>query len=86
LKKRSISIEGHRTSISLEDAFWHGLQHIARERAVSLQALIQEIDEARTAGLTDLPSENLSSAIRVMVLRYYQDAARSPDKPGSDQI
>ncbi|MEH6726533.1 MAG: ribbon-helix-helix domain-containing protein [Hyphomicrobiales bacterium] len=72
MKKHSISIEGHRTSISLEDAFWNGLQHIAREREVSLQSLIREIDEARVAGLTDLPSENLSSAIRVMVLRYYQ--------------
>jgi len=77
LKKHSISIEGHRTSISLEDAFWNGLQHIARERDVSLQSLIREIDEARTAGLTDLPSENLSSAIRVMVLRYYQQESGS---------
>lgn len=39
---------------------------------MSLQALIREVDEARTAGLTDLPSENLSSAVRVMVLRHYQ--------------
>lgn len=77
MKKHSISIEGHRTSISLEDAFWNGLQHIARERDVSLQSLIREIDEARTAGLTDLPSENLSSAIRVMVLRYYQQESSS---------
>lgn len=77
MKKHSISIEGHRTSISLEDAFWNGLQHIARERDVSLQSLIREIDEARTAGLTDLPSENLSSAIRVMVLRYYQQESGS---------
>ncbi|MCR9237429.1 MAG: ribbon-helix-helix domain-containing protein [Alphaproteobacteria bacterium] len=77
MKKHSISIEGHRTSISLEDAFWNGLQHIARQRDVSLQSLIREIDEARTAGLTDLPSENLSSAIRVMVLRYYQQESGS---------
>ncbi len=70
--KRSITIEGHRTSISLEDAFWQGLQEIAQERHLSLQALIQEIDVARTEGLTDLPTENLSSAIRVMVLRHYQ--------------
>tara|TARA_R110000868_G_scaffold11981_26_gene58181 strand:- start:2231 stop:2461 length:231 start_codon:yes stop_codon:yes gene_type:complete len=76
LKKHSISIEGHRTSISLEDAFWTGLQDIARAREVSLQSLIREVDEARTAGLTDLPSENLSSAIRVMVLRHYQQQGR----------
>ena len=76
MKKHSISIEGHRTSISLEDAFWTGLQDIARAREVSLQSLIREVDEARTAGLTDLPSENLSSAIRVMVLRYYQQQGR----------
>ncbi|PCJ95056.1 MAG: aryl-sulfate sulfotransferase [Hyphomicrobiales bacterium] len=71
--KRSITIEGHRTSISLEDAFWQGLQEIAKERDLSLQALIREIDVARTVGLTDLPTENLSSAIRVMVLRHYQN-------------
>mgnify|MGYP003678045285 len=76
MKKHSISIEGHRTSISLEDAFWTGLQDIARAREVSLQSLIREVDEARTAGLTDLPSENLSSAIRVMVLRHYQQQGR----------
>nr|WP_306265312.1 ribbon-helix-helix domain-containing protein [Pararhizobium sp. IMCC3301] len=76
MKKHSISIEGHRTSISLEDAFWTGLQEIARLRDISLQALIREVDEARTAGLTDLPSENLSSAIRVMVLRHYQQQGR----------
>ncbi len=75
MRKHSISIEGHRTSISLEDAFWNGLQEIARERQISMQSLIREVDEARTAGLTDLPSENLSSAIRVMVLRYYQQGS-----------
>ncbi|MFK8034035.1 MAG: ribbon-helix-helix domain-containing protein [Hyphomicrobiales bacterium] len=72
MKKRSVSIEGHRTSISLEDAFWQSLNDIAEERNISLQALIREVDVARTAGLTDLPSENLSSAVRVMVLRHYQ--------------
>ncbi|MEP0519796.1 MAG: ribbon-helix-helix domain-containing protein [Hyphomicrobiales bacterium] len=72
MKKRSVSIDGHRTSISLEDAFWQSLNDIANERDISLQALIREVDDARTAGLTDSPSENLSSAVRVMVLRHYQ--------------
>jgi predicted DNA-binding ribbon-helix-helix protein len=60
LKKRSVSIAGHRTSISLEDAFWSALQRIARRRGLTLAALVSEIDSARTG--------NLSSALRVYVL------------------
>lgn len=60
LKKRSVSITGHRTSISLEDAFWSALQRIARRRGLTLAALVSEIDSARTG--------NLSSALRVYVL------------------
>jgi predicted DNA-binding ribbon-helix-helix protein len=59
--KRSLSIAGHRTSISLEEPFWDALRAIAAERGVSLQALVGEID-SRRAG------QNLSSAIRVFVL------------------
>lgn len=72
MKKRSISIDGHRTSISLEDDFWDALQEIAQARGLSIQALIAHIEQERTAGGTDLPSENLSGAVRVMILRYYR--------------
>ncbi len=59
--KRSVAIAGHRTSVSLEPPFWDALTQIARERGVSVQAYIAEIDGQRGAS-------NLSSAIRVHVL------------------
>ncbi|HEY1780605.1 MAG TPA: ribbon-helix-helix domain-containing protein [Roseiarcus sp.] len=59
--KRSLVIAGHRTSISLEDAFWRRLRHIAAERGLSLNRLAAMIDAARGGA-------NLSSAIRVFVL------------------
>ena len=65
--KRSISIAGHRTSISLEEPFWAALREIAAARGVSVQALVGEIDAGRGR-------QNLSSAIRVYVL----DAVRRP--------
>ncbi len=60
LRKRSVVIAGHKTSVSLEDGFWEALKDIAAERGVSVNALVAEIDGARTG--------NLSSAIRVHVL------------------
>ncbi|SKA13456.1 ribbon-helix-helix domain-containing protein [Consotaella salsifontis] len=60
--KRSVTIRGHRTSISIEDAFWLRLRRLAEERAVPLAALVAEIDKARP------PTTNLSSAIRLFVL------------------
>jgi predicted DNA-binding ribbon-helix-helix protein len=62
LVKRSLTIAGHRTSISLEDAFWRQLQVLALRRELSPSALISEIDSSRGAA-------NLSSAIRVYVLQ-----------------
>jgi predicted DNA-binding ribbon-helix-helix protein len=59
--KRSLVIAGHRTSISLEDAFWRGLQDLARQRSQSINALVAEIDAGRGQA-------NLSSAIRLFVL------------------
>ena len=59
--KRSLAIAGHRTSISLEEAFWQGLRQVAQHRNLSIAALVAEIDAARGAA-------NLSSAIRVFVL------------------
>ncbi|MBC7908795.1 MAG: ribbon-helix-helix domain-containing protein [Rhodospirillaceae bacterium] len=60
LKKRSIIIAGHATSVSLEPEFWDALKEIAEERALSLNQLVAEIDQGRAG--------NLSSAIRVFVL------------------
>ena len=66
--KRSLTVAGHRTSISLEDAFWIGLRDIATARAVTVAGLVAEIDRARGAA-------NLSSAIRVFVLDHFRDGA-----------
>ena len=60
LRKRSVTIAGHRTSVSLEAPFWSALKQTAVERGISLNALIGEIDRGRAG--------NLSSAIRVFVL------------------
>jgi len=62
LKKRSVMIAGHRTSVSLESAFWDALREIAETQERSVQALIGAIDAERG-------DQNLSSAIRVFVLR-----------------
>jgi predicted DNA-binding ribbon-helix-helix protein len=66
LKKHSVSIAGHRTSVTLEAAFWAALTAIARQRETTVAGLIAEIDDARAA---DPASPNLSSAIRVFVLK-----------------
>jgi predicted DNA-binding ribbon-helix-helix protein len=64
MRKRSVTIDGHRTSVSLEDAFWAELSAIAEARGLSLNALVAEIDRLRVAQNTG----NLSSALRVHVL------------------
>ena len=63
--KRSIVIAGHKTSVSLEDAFWKGLKEIASERDITLSEMVAAIDSGRPAG-------NLSSAIRLFVLDHYR--------------
>ena len=72
--KRSIVVGGHKTSVSLEEAFWSGMKEISRERAMTLSELVGEIDTARQQG-------NLSSAIRLFVLDYFRSRAlaASPD-------
>jgi predicted DNA-binding ribbon-helix-helix protein len=62
MHKRSITIEGHRTSVALEDEFWRELSAIAEERRLSLSALIAEIDRDKAE------PGNLSSALRLHVL------------------
>ena len=65
LEKHSVAIAGHRTSITLESAFWRALKSIAKDRNQSISDLVAEIDRAR--GEMD-PPPNLSSALRVFVL------------------
>jgi len=65
LKKHSILVAGHRTSLSIETAFWDQLKAIAGRRAISLNKLIEEIDRTR---VRDARPSNLSSALRVFVL------------------
>ena len=79
--KRSIVIAGHKTSVSLEDAFWKGLKEIAGNREMTLSDMVASIDTDRRHG-------NLSSAIRLFVLDHYrmqtgeeravQEASREP--------
>jgi predicted DNA-binding ribbon-helix-helix protein len=66
--KRSIVIAGHKTSVSLEDAFWKGLKDIANERGMTLSEMVATIDSERRHG-------NLSSAIRLHVLDHYRSLA-----------
>ena len=66
--KRSIVITGHKTSVSLEDAFWSGLKDIAVSRDMTLSELVASIDHDRRQG-------NLSSAIRLFVLDHYRGQA-----------
>ncbi len=65
IKKRSVDIAGHRTSVSIEAEFWDALREIAARRGKSFNALIVEIDGARTG--------NLSSAIRLYVLKEFKN-------------
>lgn len=63
LEKHSLTLRGHRTSVTLEPEFWRAFKGIATERGIAINALAVEIDEGR--------STNLASAIRVFVLNHY---------------
>ncbi len=65
MKKRSLLIMGHATSISLEDEFWQTLKEIADKNSSSVQQVIESIDLTRTG--------NLSSAVRIYILNYLKD-------------
>ena len=73
--KRSIVVAGHKTSVSLEDAFWKCLKEIAAERHLTLSELVASIDTDRQHG-------NLSSAIRLFVLDHYR---RQPSAHDGEQ-
>jgi len=66
IEKRSVVIAGHKTSVSLEDAFWSALKEVAAQRDMTLSELVGAIDADREHG-------NLSSAIRLFVLDVYLD-------------
>ncbi|MCC7275129.1 MAG: ribbon-helix-helix domain-containing protein [Alphaproteobacteria bacterium] len=70
MRKHSVVIAGHRTSVSMETAFWEALRVIAEAEGRSVSALIADIDRKRTG--------NLSGAIRVFVLRRYQGVEAEP--------
>jgi len=74
--KRSIVVSGHKTSVTLEDAFWSGIKEIASGRNITLSNLITAVDSERQQG-------NLSSAIRLFVLDFYRsqlaDVKDGPD-------
>lgn len=65
--KRSLTLKGHRTSVSLEDEFWAAFRTIAKEKRRPINDLAAEIDAGRD------PGTGLASAIRVFVLRRYRD-------------
>ena len=65
-KKHSLTLKGHRTSVSLEDEFWRAFQDIAQEKGIGINALANEIDAARGV------DAGLASAIRVFILTYYR--------------
>ena len=77
IPKRSIVFGGRRTSVTLEDAFWQGLQEIARGRQMALPALVEEIDAQRQ-------HSNLSSALRLYVLEFYR--SQIPDRADSEGV
>ena len=63
--KRSVVVNGHKTSFSIEDQFWAALKSIAAERNLTLSQLVSTVDDSRKSG-------NLSSVLRVFVLSQYQ--------------
>jgi predicted DNA-binding ribbon-helix-helix protein len=77
VERRSVVLGDHKTSVSLEQAFWNSMKEISRERGKTLSELVSEIDDKRQQG-------NLSSAIRLFVLDYFRTTA-SRANPNDDQ-
>jgi predicted DNA-binding ribbon-helix-helix protein len=74
--KRTVSIAGHKTSVSLEDAFWQSLKEIASERDMTRSELVAKIDSKRQEG-------KLSSVIRLFVLDFYRQQIPLRKRPRS---
>ncbi len=64
--KRSLTLQGHRTSVSLEDEFWQAFRDIARKKDIPINVLAANIDAERD------PETGLASAIRVFILNWYR--------------
>ena len=75
--KRSILLAGHKTSVSLEDEFWTALKEIAGDHHVTLSELFSGIDKQRQ-------HSNLSSTLRLFVLKYYR--GKAAEKPGDEML
>ena len=75
MKKRSIIIAGHSTSLWIDDEFWDALKDISRGRKVTLAQLVSEVDKSRTG--------NLSAELRLYVLRHYRALAQKSE-PGAN--
>ena len=71
IRKHSVVVSGHLTSVTVEDAFWAALQEIAESRGVSINQLVSEIDRSRDG--------NLSSAIRVFILQWVKGRKVIPE-------
>ncbi len=71
VRKRSVTLAGHATSLSLEEAFWDDLRRVAKGRGLSVNALVAVVDSGRAG--------NLSSALRVFVLDCYRRGELGPD-------
>ncbi|MGB5559127.1 MAG: ribbon-helix-helix domain-containing protein [Paracoccaceae bacterium] len=67
--KRSLTLRGHRTSVSIEDEFWQAFRDIARSEGRAINELAAQIDEARDG------ATGLATAIRLYVLRHYKERA-----------
>jgi predicted DNA-binding ribbon-helix-helix protein len=72
--KRSLTLKGHRTSVSLEDEFWQCFREIADSKSIPINALAAEIDAERELDI------GLAGAIRLYVLRHYKSAAENTEK------
>jgi predicted DNA-binding ribbon-helix-helix protein len=77
--KRSVVLGEHKTSVSLEDAFWQALKDIARRKDRTVAQLIASIDAERNIG-------NLSSAVRLFILDHYQGSSASESVRGSGDL
>jgi predicted DNA-binding ribbon-helix-helix protein len=82
MRNHSITIRGHATSVSMEDEFWASLKQMAKARGSSIASLIADIDAKRG------PEQNLSSALRLAVLAWWQErfAEVAPSEGGQDNV
>ena len=70
MKKRSLTLAGHRTSVAMEPEFWAAVDDIAKAKGLSVNQFIEQIDEQRD-------NNNLSSAVRLTVLAWFRDQHQS---------